>query len=362
MRVAFDEQIFCMQRQGGISRSFVQLIAGLRREPALGVTPYLPFRWVYNEHAAAGLAELGVRPGPRMLASHPMLVARLRPARRTRVDLVHHTFYDQRFLRDFRGARRVVTIHDMIPELYPDTVPAGVHLAKRRYVQEADLLIVVSESTRRDLVACYGESQAPTVVVPHGVDARFATPAPAPRGLPDRYVMHVGRRSGYKDFAVLLDAFGELAPDDPTLHLVAVGGGAWSSEEHEAIAARRLSGRVVQRSLNDEELPGAYAAALVFVLPSRYEGFGLPILEAMAAGAPVLAARSSALPEVGGDAARYFPPGDVLELARQLAALVGDDAARSRLIGLGRRRAAAFPWERTVQRTAAAYRSVSPAS
>ncbi len=120
-----------------------------------------------------------------------------------------------------------------------------------------------------------------------------------------------------------------------------------------------LTGRIHQFSLSDDQMPGAYAHAAAFVFPSRYEGFGLPALEAMAAGTPAVLARTSSLPEVGGDAATYFTPGDHEELASTLVGLLGDESRRADLIGLGRERARGFTWSRTAQLTCEAYRMVT---
>jgi glycosyltransferase involved in cell wall biosynthesis len=360
VRVAYDEQVFLFQKQGGISRYFANLIADLGQDTIPGVDVNIPFRRVWNDYASADLRPYGVKMGPRALAPYPLIAASfLRPKRRDPVDLIHHTFYHPRYLRDFPRAKKVVTLYDMIPERFPDAVSGNVHMAKADYYQQADLLIAISESTKRDAIEAYGEPNFPIQVVPLGVSEHFGrggTPSP---GLPSEYLLYIGQRAGYKDFDLLLQAFSRIAPSYPNLSLVAVGGGEFSTQESKRIGDLGLGGRVVQKYVTDKYLPGTYAGARLFVMPSRYEGFGIPILEAMAAGAPTLAADASSFPEVGGDAIRYFTPGDSGDLVSNLEALLDSEIDRERLSVLGRARAKDFTWSRTAEMTATAYKCLT---
>jgi glycosyltransferase involved in cell wall biosynthesis len=359
VRVAYDEQVFLFQKQGGISRYFANLIADLRGENYPGVDVSIPFRHVWNDYASADLAEFGVSMGPKALAPYPLIAASfLRPRRREPVDLIHHTFYHSRYLRDYPGAKKVVTLYDMIPERFPDAVSGKVHMAKAEYYRRADLLIAISESTKRDAIEAYGEPNFPIQVVPLGVSDQFSSGGPPDPGLPAEYLLYVGQRAGYKDFDLLLQAFGDIASDYPELSLVAVGGGEFSPQERRRIDDLRLNGRITQSYVPDRYLPGTYAQARVFVMPSRYEGFGIPLLEAMAAGTPVLAANASSFPEVGGDAIHYFVPGDSHDLANSLTSLLSDETEQRRLATLGRERAKTFTWSRTADMTTAAYRTI----
>ena len=273
-------------------------------------------------------------------------------------DLIHHTYYDRKYLR--RANFRVVTVYDMIPELFPHLFPRGnPHRDKREFVEAADLVLCISDATRKDMNEVYGTIQAPVVVTPLGVDPRFHASAGRCEKLPEHYLLFVGDRAGYKDFWVLAEALAATAlPREVTL--VAVGGGPLRPAESARLQQLGLQRRVVQLPLTDGELAGAYAHALTFVFPSRYEGFGLPTLEAMASGCPTIVTSESSHPEVGGDAVRYFSAGEVGELAILLEQVAGDEALRADLTRRGVARAATFSWAETANRTARAYRDHTP--
>jgi glycosyltransferase involved in cell wall biosynthesis len=252
----------------------------------------------------------------------------------------------------------VVTVYDMTPELFPDLFPRGnPHLQKREYVRRATLVLCISESTRRDLLRVYGPLEAPTKVTHLGVDRRFVPGVRRPSWCPDRYVLFLGNRGTYKDFRVALEAFAELAPKQRDTTLLAVGGGPFATDEETLISRWGLRHQVLQRDASDAELPGVFGGASAFVFPSRYEGFGLPTLEAMACGTPTVLADSSSHAEVGGDAALYFPPGDSAALVAQLGRVLSDIDLGRELSTNGLVRAARFTWERTAMATADAYKA-----
>lgn len=356
MIVNVDEQIFSAQHIGGISRYAVELMRAYSSDERLGVQLAQRLIWTQNVH----LLEAGMgRRLPGQLGKHGRITARInRTLFRGGVpDVVHHTYYDRHYLRRHKDVQvRAVTIYDMIPELSPGFFPEGnPHRDKRSFVDAADLILCISKSTRRDLIEVYGRPEAPIVVTPLGVDRRFRPEAPRPACLPECYVLFVGTRSGYKDFSVLARAFAEASiPND--VMLVAVGGGAFDAGELATLAGFGISKQVVRVDLADEELAGAYSNAICLAFPSRYEGFGLPTLEAMASGCPPVLARASAHPEVGGDAAVYFSPGDHDELASCIFRMVTDQAFREERRLAGLHRAASFSWGTTARLTAAAYR------
>lgn len=360
MRVAIDEQIFAIQRFGGISRMFAELarqfVISESREVVL-----LPFNAPVVNRYLLDHPELAVPLGAREARSEWSALARyfLRPGIHPACDIVHNSFYLPHGLAPVKGAKRVVTVHDMIPERLPETRRRLDWLTlKRRYVDKADHIICVSEATHRDLIDVYGPLKAPVTVVHHGVDERFHPDVPRLDFLPARYILFVGNRDQYKDANVLFKAFASIANDHPDLSLLCVGGAGLTSQESQWLVNNGIRDRVSQRYLSDTEMASAYANAEIFVFPSRFEGFGLPALEAMASGTPVILARATSLPEVGGDAALYFEPGNVPELTTILSDLLADRSRQAILANAGLQRAAQFTWTAAAERTTSVYRRV----
>lgn len=360
MRLAFDEQIFVAQHYGGISRLFAELSKQFLRDDALDVE-LLPLeasvvnRYLLDEPFLRD--QLKVTDAGSTMAALARYFVRMRP--RTSVDVIHNTFYLPHGLAGYPRARRVVTVHDMIPELLPKSRRRLDFITlKKRYVMSADHVICVSEATRNDMLRVYGDIKAPISVVHHGVDPIFRPGDPRVPGLPDRYLLFVGNRGQYKDANVLLNAFAAMRDRVDEVDLVFTGGGAFTRAERAQHQELGIAGRVMQISLKDTAMSGAYGNALICVFPSRFEGFGLPALEAMACGTPAVLARSSSLPEVGGDAAKYFTPGDAQDLSGVIEGLLADEPELNRMKSAGVSRAQGFTWGTAAAKTAGIYQSL----
>lgn len=256
----------------------------------------------------------------------------------------------------------VATCYDLIPSAFPGdylTGPgrAAIAAAHRRQLARlrgADMVVAISRGTADDLVDLAGVDPGRIRVVPLA-----APPAvePVGTGLGGGYVLYSGSLEPHKNLPVLLDAVGRL-PGKPRLRLVMTG--TWSPRRLERLrahaAAVGAAGRVEWLGhLPAGRLARVRADALAVVVPSRKEGFGLPVLEAMAAGVPVLASDIPALREVAGDAATLLPPGDPDAWAGAVLALAGDGEARADAARRGRERAAGFTWERTARALAGVY-------
>ena len=268
----------------------------------------------------------------RMAWSLPRLLRRLRPA------LVHF----QHALPFACSCPAVVTIHDLSFEREGSLMGRKDRLVFRtvvpRAARRAARILTVSERTKRDLMELYGVPPERIVVTPNGVDAAFG-PGNGRRS----YLLFVGAVQARKDPLAAM-----AAADEVGLPLVVAG------PEKEPALARELErrGARLRGYVEKAELAELYRGAACLLLPSRFEGFGLPVLEAMASGTPVVAAREPALQEVGGDAAVYAEPGGLAEAVR--CALADPD----RLAAAGLERARAFSWDETARRTAAVYREV----
>jgi glycosyltransferase involved in cell wall biosynthesis len=224
---------------------------------------------------------------------------------------------------------------------------------QQSWAVKADLLIAISESTRRDAVEFLGAAPERTVTVPLGVST-------APVGDEPRtasQLLYVGSRAGYKNWRALVEAMASPALREATL--VCAGGGPFTPAEVELLGAHGLRPRVQVRDVSDTELTRLYRRSAALVYPSLYEGFGLPPLEAMANGCPVIATDAGSVGEVVGDAACVIDPADPASLADGIERVLGDDAYRQALSARGERRAALFTWSRTAELTSNCYRTLA---
>jgi glycosyltransferase involved in cell wall biosynthesis len=272
-------------------------------------------------------------------------------------------------------ARSVVTIHDLIhfqlPEAFPAWRRAAAGWVLASVVKRAARIITVSACTRSDLVARLQAAAAKTVVIPNGVSESFLTMEPGSTPLePHRslrpYLLCVGNRKPHKNHAVVLEALRILRndPRSANLRLVVVGK-RFALRDDLAEGAARMGiegGLVTMADADDDQLRSLYANCEAFVFPSLYEGFGLPVLEAMACGAPVIASNRSAVPEVAGDAAILVDPTDADAIALAVKTVLTDTRRRDWLVKAGQERVRSFSWARSASRTADVLYSVAAGS
>jgi glycosyltransferase involved in cell wall biosynthesis len=265
------------------------------------------------------------------------------------------------------GTRTLLTVHDLSFLHYPDHfVPKLVRYLERvvpRSVARADRVLADSQATRSDLVQHLDVAPHKVEVLYSGVDARFRPqPEPGERervraryGLGERpYVLAVGTLQPRKNYTGLIRAFGRL-PTTRQVRLVIAGGRGWLHEPIEAEVARH-SGRVqLLGFVEDGDLPALYRGAELFAFPSFYEGFGLPVLEAMACGVPVVCSNVSSLPEVAGDAALAVDPHDEAALVEALRRGLEDAERRRGMVERGLEQAARFTWDRAAHQLRAAF-------
>ena len=272
-------------------------------------------------------------------------------------------------LPPLRRTPAVLTVHDLTFLRYPEHAPPGLasflSAALPRSLERASLVLADSVCTRDDLVSLLGMPPAKIEVVPGGVEARFAPAdeaaqreAMARHGLESPFILSVGTLEPRKNLGRLVDAYARLVREAGIPHLLALAGGrGWGYEPLLAqIAQSGLESRVrLLGHVPDADLPPLLSAATVFVFPSLYEGFGLPVLEAMACGAAIVCSDASCIPEVAGDAALLAPPSDEPALAAAIHRLLHDADLRRTLSSRARARAAGFTWEAAAQKTLAAY-------
>jgi glycosyltransferase involved in cell wall biosynthesis len=266
------------------------------------------------------------------------------------------------------GPRTVATLHDLAflvdPAVHKRSNRLFLAAMVPRFLRRADAVICVSSYTARDATRLLGLDPARLTVVPSGVDARFRPPGPAAvaetrarLGLPERYLLYVGTVEPRKNLPTLLRAYAALRRHGESPRLVIAGRLGWlTGGFFEALRALDLESEVTQLGyVADADLPALYAGAEAFAFPSSYEGFGFPVLEAMACGTPVVCSNASSLPEVAGDAALYHDPTDADALADALARVLTRTDLRDELRARGLARAAEFTWARAAKETRAVY-------
>lgn len=283
-------------------------------------------------------------------------------------ELYHAT---EHLLMPLRQARTVLTVHDLIYRLLPQHHKRlnywFLNAAMPLFCRRADALIAISENSKRDLVRLYGVAPAKVHVIYEAAAPHFHAQPPARIAavrahyhLPADYMLAVGTIEPRKNLERLLDALLILRRGGLNAHLVIVGSKGWLTEgffaKLESLPERdavHLTGYVA-----DEDLPAVYAGARLTVLASVYEGFGLPILEGMACGSPVVCSQTSSLPELGGTAARYFDPRNVEEMAQTLRQLWQDEEQQAAMRQAGFAQAAQFSWAQTAALTQSVYEAV----
>jgi glycosyltransferase involved in cell wall biosynthesis len=363
VRIAVDHQVTSLQDAGGMSRYHFEVARHLRGTDGVyidlllgGHRSVLPFRELQGSGVdVAGWAS-HLRPGYLRYATNSLWTAAIAPLR-GRYDVYHASY--QRWEPSIRHRALVATHHDATQERFPHLFrnAAAIRARKARLYARADMVICVSESARRDLEEIYAIERQRTRIVYHGVEPVPEAP-PYADGDPRPYVLYVGSRSAYKNFGGLLSAFA-VTKAAAAMRLLAVGGGGWSAAERASIEKLGLDGRVLLLPrVDDATLARIYRGATLLVYPSLYEGFGLPPLEAMSAGCPVLVSRTSSLPEVCGEAAHYFDPAAQGSLGTELDRLLGDPSLLRAKIDAGRAQAGRYTWESTAAKTLAVYREV----
>lgn len=266
--------------------------------------------------------------------------------------------------------RTVVTIHDLGYLYFPHAHTARrrieLHLSTRWSARVASHIIAISHATRAALVSHYGIAPHKITVIHHGVapsfhpitDTATLTAVRARYGMGGPYLLYVGTIQPRKNLVRLIDAFAQAIQHgamDEGVSLVIAGKRGWLTQAIERRAAEQGIAQRVHLTgyVDDADLPALLSGALAFVFPSLYEGFGMPVLEAMACGTPVLTSTTSSLPEVAGDAALLVPPHDTAALAEALAQLVSDAALRDSLRERGTEWAKQFTWKRCAEQTRA---------
>ncbi|MDB2699706.1 glycosyltransferase family 4 protein [Alphaproteobacteria bacterium] len=362
IKVVFDGTIFVLQEYGGISQYIIQLFKRLPRgavEPkiisGIVVNKYLS-QINQNEFVGMKFHSFPPRTGKIFLLFNFLFTSLktyfFKP------DIIHETYYSPLPTMSF-GAKRVITIHDMIHEKYPNYFPKSDRSSLRKFaaVKRADHIICVSQATKVDLKEIWNVPDDRISVVHHGL-----THLPKPQeniSFDSPFIFFVGRRGGYKNFSEFVKQYAAHEDLSRNYKVIAFGGGPFSQNEMELFTQLGLGqDQICQLGGDNKLLSKLYNCASVFVYPSLYEGFGLPLLEAMSCNCPVVTTRCGSIPEVAGAAAEYCDLDQPDGISVAIWNVLGNAKYSDYLIEQGKKNLEKFSWDRCASQTESIYRSL----
>jgi len=368
MKILLDPQIF-IQKYGGISRYYAELWRIIQNDVASAEVS-CPMIFSDNLH----ISEYDLQPHffpssiEKIISNNNLLkkgvhgvngLLTLKSIYNNNFDVFIPTYYYPYFLKYIKKPF-VLTVYDMIFEIYPNYFKADAKIEHKKILMEkASKIIAISENTKQDILRIYPhieESKIEVVHLSHSID--LSIKKNDIENLPSRYLLFIGNRNLYKNFNIVLEAVKDLIKKDNSLYIICGGGGKFNEHEKYIINKLGLAQNVIQIDFKDNQLSSLYRNAISFIFPSEYEGFGIPVLESMASGCPVILTNRSSFPEVAGDAGIYFENNNSVDLQTQIIKVMGDQIYRESMIKKSLIRAQQFTWNKTIEHCLRVYQSV----
>ncbi len=371
MKVLLDPQIFNDQKFGGISRYFAEVLIELKNDPKVEVdfpivyTNNFHLKEVYNIEGDGKSGFYKMLSGISFLKKkytkklHRYNIKRTeKHLKNQNFDVFVPTYYGTYFLKDIGKKSFVLTVYDMIHEVLPQYFTKDKFTVKNKLelMEKATKIIAISESTKNDILKIYPHIDGSKIDVVYLSDSIDPLKS-ANVDLPKKYILFVGNRADYKNFDFFLKSVAPILKADPELYLVCAGGNGFTSKEVQHIESLKVGKQLIQQNFGDSELATYYKNALLFVFPSEYEGFGIPVLESMSCGCPVVLARHSSFPEVAGDAGVYFELGNENYLREKVQSLISNPELRKEFSEKGLAQAKKFSWKKTARECLEVYKS-----
>lgn len=362
VKVLYDSQVFSWQKVGGISRYFVELIEHLKSDIQTEI-PLFYSNNIYinkrNNRSLESLLSKDFYGRDRLISflNNRLVEQRLRT---NNFDIFHPTYFDPYFLNYLEGKPFVLTIHDMIPENFPENFPLSETLIsnKKKLAYKASKIISISNATKVEILKHYdGINENKIEIIHHG--SNFSTDQFIYDGtlnIPSDYLLFVGQREGYKNFKRFLNAFVKVSKTYPSLYIICTGQ-SFSEEEKRMIQESNLTDKILHFFSSDNDLRYLYQKAKFFIFPSLEEGFGLPILEAMASQCPIICSDISCFREIAGSAALYFDCKNEDSISDVIMSALRNKSDVDRIIKLGIMRIKDFSWEKSSLELSKIYRN-----
>jgi glycosyltransferase involved in cell wall biosynthesis len=362
MKLLYDHQIFSSQRFGGVSKYFCEMIRNIPSEHSCKIS----LLFTENQYLKEGRNFFRKRVLPfhdKKFKGKGFLMNQVwnlnqsyssRCIAANDFDLFHPTFYDDYFLRSLKKPY-IITVHDMIRFKFKE-IPDGDTIRQQMEdtIKKASRIIAVSENTKKDVIDILGIVPDKIDVVYHGFNRQDKAPG---KNVLGKYVLFVGRRGFYKNFIPFITAISEVLCQEKDLKIVCTGE-PFSKDEIEKLKELKIMDQAIQLPASEEVLNDLYANAQLFVYPSLYEGFGMPVLEAFANNCPVCLSDNSCFPEIAGNAGIYFDPFKKESILEAIKKVLYDNSLKSELISKGKERLAQFSWKKTAEETINAYKKI----
>ena len=362
MKLLFDYQAFNNQKYGGVSRSMLFLIEELKKQKKLSVSLICIFSFNYyliNKSLILSFIDSYFFQLSKYLKKKGRLISRYWVNFKLLYfppDIFIPTYYDSFFLNSICNTPLVVTIHDMIHELYlfNSEYSAKIIKQKKSLLFASTSIIAISHNTKKDILSIYPSIPEDKISVIY-----WGNPMQKFKNIhiniqKKKQLIYVGDREGYKNFIWLVNAISDwLIYND--FNLLCVGGNSFSSNELENFSNLNISNRLYQKNLNDYDLSIAYAESFTLLVPSLYEGFCFPVIEAMSLGCPVVYANNSCLPEIASFAGVSYIQNDIRHLNECLELLLNDNNNYNNIIELGITHSNNFTWSKCANETQIVY-------
>jgi glycosyltransferase involved in cell wall biosynthesis len=360
MKILYDSQMFLKQKYGGITKYFCELMQNLSDKHSYN----LALLFADNQHLKdfKALKKLNISlpkeefRGKGRIKTSFYNINRLYSSYQISLnnfDLLHPTYYDTYFLKNVKKPF-IVTVHDLIEFKFKEQYRSDSLIPNmKEIITKANRLIAISENTRNDLIEILNIKPEKIDVIYHGFTQHKISPLPSnPYG---RYILFVGYRGGYKNFISLAEAFRNLTAKDKDLKLICAGQ-PFTKKELEDLKSLQILDKTIAVGANEKLLNELYSNALAFVYPTKYEGFGMSILEAFANNCPVCLSNTSSLPEVAGDAGAYFDPYSTDSIQEVIEKVIYDKEFSNKMIEKGKKRLHNFSWKKCADETAESYK------
>jgi glycosyltransferase involved in cell wall biosynthesis len=358
MKILYDYQIFFLQKYGGISTYFANLVKYLNKEFVTS-NVYAPLYQSkifqdlnLKEFIHGKKIEEIPRFSTKLIKTFNELFFEIY-LKKYKPDIIHHTYFEKKF--SFNKIKKIITVYDCIHEKF-----YNIKNHKKKSIESADHVICISKNTQKDLLEIYGINENKTSVVYLG--SCFSNNINNFNSInlkKDSYILFVGNRFRYKNFINFIKSISLSKLLKNNIYIVCFGIYPFSKYEKDFFTKESIDVNKIKFIYGDNRtLQDLYSNAMMLVYPSLYEGFGLPVLEAMSLGCPVVCSYNSSLNEVGGEAVEYFDPKNIYDIRLSIERVYSSQLLRNKMIAKGLKQSAKFTWENCANQTLSVYKKV----